>query len=92
MSLDSEKFWKLWKTIGKRMSICVNICKSKIMHAPIKVGVYMYVTYVNCWPLVVKNDSVNVKGDLKPQKSKELIAVSYNFLKEAYSQLEIEHG
>ena len=52
----------------------------------------MYVTYVNCWPLVVKNDSVNVKGDLKPQKSKEVIAVSYNFLKEAYSQLEIEHG
>ena len=70
------------------MSVCVNICKSKIMLAPIKVGVYMYATYAKCWPLVVKNDS----GDLKPQKSKELIAVSYNFLKEAYSQLEIEHG
>ena len=31
------------------MSICVNVCMSKIMHTPIKVGIHSYATYANCW-------------------------------------------
>ena len=33
------------------MEICINICMSKIVCVPIKVGGHMYAMYTNCWTL-----------------------------------------
>ena len=48
---------KTLKYHREKMRVCVNVHMSKIMHAPIKVGIHMYVTYANCQGLL-KDDFI----------------------------------
>ena len=34
------------------MSVCIDVCMSKMMRMPIKVGVWKYATYANCQTLL----------------------------------------
>ena len=42
----------------EKMSVCVNVRMSKIMHMPIKLDIHVYAKYANCWTLGSKVDSV----------------------------------
>ena len=43
-----EKMLETLKNHREKISVCVNMCISKIMHTSIKVGLCTYAVYVNC--------------------------------------------
>ena len=52
MLQELESFFKTLKNHREKSSVCFNVCISKIMCKPIKIGIHTYGMYASCWSLV----------------------------------------